>query len=131
RDGLLTGYPAKDFKSVLDLTSVVDAGGTTIFRNANGRFPQTEPGNVDGVFTWPVVGATDQIRYDFTENYLMANRISNLVTTKSDTFTVYIVIQGWREAGTAYPSLDWEKHIAYIADRSSGSGLTTTPVPAD
>jgi len=69
---------------------------------------------------------------DFKARFMMLNRISNLVTTRSDTFTCYIVVQGWREAGTILPCLDWEKREAFIVERSSSTGRPrVTPVPAD
>jgi hypothetical protein len=72
---------------------------------------------------------------------LMANRISNLVSLRSDTFTVYVVVQGWRNAGTNLPELVVQKRLAAIYDRSSlgagglvlpsSGGLRTINIPAD
>jgi len=36
----------------------------------------------------------DGVRRDFKEFYLLLNRVSNLITTRSDSFTVYLVVQG-------------------------------------
>ena len=73
---------------------------------------------------------------DFEDKFLMVNRISNLITTRSDTFTVYIVIQGWRNAGTPTPSLVVQKRAAFIVDRnnitsSSGGVPKTTAIAND
>ena len=37
---------------------------------------------------------------DFEEQFLMLNRMSNLITTRSDSFTCYVVLQGWQSPGT-------------------------------
>jgi hypothetical protein len=62
---------------------------------------------------------------DFEVRYLMLNRISNLVTTRSDTFTAYVVVQGWKNVNSAYPELVVQKRAAFILDRSGST--TTTP----
>ncbi|HEX8525270.1 MAG TPA: hypothetical protein VF669_23665 [Tepidisphaeraceae bacterium] len=61
---------------------------------------------------------TDGVRGDFEEQFLQLSRISNLITTRSDTFTTYIIVQGWRNAGTPKPELVVQKRVAYIIDRS-------------
>ncbi|MBA2708124.1 MAG: hypothetical protein H0U59_10005, partial [Gemmatimonadaceae bacterium] len=60
----------------------------------------------------------DGVRGDFEEQFLQLSRISNLITTRSDSFTAYILIQGYRDAGTANAKLEVEKRVAYIIDRS-------------
>ena len=60
----------------------------------------------------------DMVRHDHEENYLLANRISNMVTTRSDTFTCYVLVQGWRGAGTDNPELVVQRRRAFVADRS-------------
>ena len=62
------------------------------------------------------------MRRDFEERTLTLNRISNLVTTRSDMFTCYLLVQGWRDAGTANASLVVQRRVAFIVDRSE-----TTP----
>lgn len=61
---------------------------------------------------------TDGIRRDFEEQFMLLNRVSNLITTRSDTFTVYILLQGWRNTGNANPELAVERRTAMIVDRS-------------
>ena len=39
-------------------------------------------------------------------------------TTRSDSFTCYVLIQGYRDAGTANPKLEVQKRVSYIIDRS-------------
>src|SRR5581483_4510867 len=60
----------------------------------------------------------DNVRFDFEEQYLLMNRISNMITTRSDSFTVYVLVQGWRGAGTSNPELVVQRRRAFIADRS-------------
>ena len=81
-------------------------------------------------------GDTAGVANDFEQKFLMINRISNLITTRSDTFTVYIVIQGWRNAGTARPSLVVTKRAAFIVDRNNitaagGATPKTTSIAND
>ncbi|MBC7783126.1 MAG: hypothetical protein H7144_04740, partial [Burkholderiales bacterium] len=66
----------------------------------------------------PPAMPTDGIRNDFEEQYLMLNRVSNLITTRSDTFTIYVLLQGWRNAGSATAELVTERRAALILDRS-------------
>ena len=60
---------------------------------------------------------------DFQKQFLMLNRVSNLITTRSDSFTVYVVVQGWRNAGTANPELVSQQRVGLVVDRS---GVTRT-----
>ncbi len=60
----------------------------------------------------------DGVRFDFEEQFMLLNRVSNLITTRSDTFTVYILLQGWRNAGTAEPQLVTQRRASFIFDRS-------------
>jgi hypothetical protein len=77
-----------------------------------------DPDDGAGDFTPQGAGTTDLVRHDYEENYLIANRISNMVTTRSDTFTCYVLVQGWRGAGTLNPELVVQRRRAFVADRS-------------
>jgi hypothetical protein len=76
---------------------------------------------------------------DWVPQTLMVRRISNMVTLRSDSFTAYVIVQGWRNAGTSWPELVVEKRTAFTLDRTaigaSGSGNTadikTYSIPAD
>jgi hypothetical protein len=48
-----------------------------------------------------------------------------MITTRSDTFTVYVLVQGWRGAGDPgqTPELVVQRRKAFTADRN---GLTPT-----
>ena len=83
----------------------------------------------------PADGTSDNVFNDFESQFLMINRISNLVTTHSDSFTVYVLVQGWRDAETANPTLAVQRRAAFIVDRSAITPLNNspsiTPVPTD
>ncbi len=73
------------------------------------------------LFPRPLTGSqtdADGVRGDFEEQFLQLDRISNLITTRSDSFTCYVLVQGWKNAGTANASLAVQKRVAYIIDRS-------------
>jgi hypothetical protein len=79
---------------------------------------------------------------DYQWDCFTLDRISNLITTRSDTFTVYIVVQGWQNVGVtnagkslAQPMVT--RRYAFIVDRSAINGdpgsrfLKTLVVPND
>ena len=79
----------------------------------------------------------DGVFYDFEEKFTLLNRVGNLITTRSDSFTVYIVVQGWRTStiGTSNPELVVQRCAAFIADRSAitakTGSLKITNVPTE
>jgi hypothetical protein len=156
RDGNGLTAPNGPFASIFDLNKVtanlIVAGApiTVAFQNADGKFPAgSDPtvmgvtGNADTNFTAANNGAgvASGIVGDYRADNMVLNRISNLITTRSDTFTVYIVIEGWQNpvitpngtglaAGapipTPPPALKVIKRFAFIADRSQiNSDLST------
>ncbi len=149
-DGTAANPPHGPFRSIFDLNRVTDTTGHYIFRDAiklvrnlggagydfsnakSSSIPPTTPTYnstiIDGDFS-PATGGPDSITNDFEENYLMLNRISNLITTRSDTFTVYIVVQGWRGVGTTTPQLVAQRRAAFIIDRSNVTGVSGTQDP--
>lgn len=72
--------------------------------------------------------AGDGVRYDFEEQYLLLNRVSNILTTRSDAFTAYILLQGWRGVGTASPELVAQRRMTYLIDRTQVTGKPTSGV---
>ena len=60
---------------------------------------------------------------DFQTQFLVLDRISNLVTVQSDSYTVYIVVEGWLNAGTANAQLVNTHRVAFQVDRN---GVTPT-----
>jgi hypothetical protein len=72
---------------------------------------------------------------DYQQDCLTLTRISNLITTRSDTFTIYIELQGWQNVGSANAQPMITRRYAYIVDRSAINGdpgsrfLKTLTVP--
>jgi hypothetical protein len=92
---------------------------TTSFNSAQGNYTATAGSN-------PIIG-------DFQGTFLMANRVSNLLTTHSDSFTAYVEIQGWQNAETSFPVLKVTRRATILIDRSKvtpvSQTLTITNVP--
>jgi hypothetical protein len=106
-----------------------------VFRDAAGSFNSNNPSLTTGDLS-PIAGnnaasaADDFVTGDFESRYLMINRISNLVTFKSDSFTAYLLVQGWRNAGTSAPELVVQRRLALVVDRATvkpeiGGAITT------
>ncbi len=142
RDG--TGYgfatPNGPFTSIVDLNKIVAVNSTLAtplnFANCFGAFPTdtTDSGLAMGDI-YPTSGTPDTILNDFEQRFLMFNRVSNLVTVRSDSFTVYVLVQGWKNTGTASPELVATRRAALIVDRSAmtstSNTLNVSTVPAD
>ena len=56
---------------------------------------------------------------NFRREALQMTRLNNLITARSDTFTCYLVIQGWLNPGTPSATLALERCYCFIADRSA------------
>jgi hypothetical protein len=129
--------PHGPFKNLFELNQVVDWNAPTQgFRNMYGQLTiGTDPDDFAGDFSPVGTGPAfvDGVRHDFEERNANLIRLSNLLTTRSDTFTVYVLVQGWKQAGTPFPSLVVERRSAFIVDRSklnSDTGsIAITPVP--
>jgi hypothetical protein len=94
-------------------TTIFDLYRVPAFQQLNiALVSTTEPDDIVGDITPPGNG-TDHARFDFEEQTLALTRISNLITTRSDTFTVYIVVQGWQGS-----RLTVQRRTAFIVDRS-------------
>jgi hypothetical protein len=124
------------FKSIFDLYNV------PAFLAQNNSLLTTDPGPAQGDFspggfpsTATPTPTTDNVRYDFKERFLLLNNISNLITTRSDTFTCYILLQGWRNVGTSNPTLAVQRRAAFLLDRNavtpSNNAPTIFKVPTD
>jgi len=61
---------------------------------------------------------TDHVYGDVKTRFLGLMRISNLITTRSDSFTVYVQVQGWQGVGTTVPTLAATRRAAAFVDRS-------------
>jgi hypothetical protein len=138
RDGGTVGgvtYPAHGpFMSIFDLNAVLDHVTTQNLQNAEGTLNLTAATSVNGLLTPPDAnfpnasspGVANNMGEDYQSDFAVLNRISNLITTRSDTFTVYIVLEGWQNAGTATAQLKTTRRFAFIADRSGVNADTNT-----
>ena len=148
----LQGHGA--FKSVMELNKVFDPfTPANTFQNGLGLLPltaaATDPADVT-YFGWgnyspgPFLGATNVVPvlkgkpldnrtdadHDWMPSTLMVRRISNLISLRSDSFTAYVIVQGWRNTQTPYPELVIQKRLAVLLDRSSlGNATTGLPTP--
>jgi len=122
------GTPGGPFKSIFELYRV--PAFRAIQRAGYTDDSAADPGPDQGDF-YPVIpgDVPDGVRRDFKEFYLLLNRVSNLITTRSDSFTVYLVVQGWRGVGSAKPELVVQRRAAFIQDRS-GLTLSNPNLPA-
>jgi hypothetical protein len=66
------------------------------------------------------------VAQDFQGEFAVLTRISNLITTHSDSFTVYICVQGWQNAGTSSATAVITRRFAFVVDRSAVNSLATT-----
>jgi hypothetical protein len=85
-----------------------------------------DPTAPQGDFSQPTAVLNDGVRLDFEEKTLMLNRISNLITTRSDEFTCYVLLQGWRGVGTSNPTLAVQRRSAFFLDRNGITSLTNS-----
>ena len=145
-EGETPGVPHGPFKSLFELNAVLQTGTANGFANMMGVLdfatPAFDPGDGFGDFTPQtdtaiVAGGVqpdeDQVKLDFEERNLNLMRLSNLLTTRSDVYTCYVLVQGWKNVGTTTPQLVAERRAAFVVDRSAtaSNDLTTkqTPVP--
>jgi hypothetical protein len=124
--------PHGPFKNLFELNDVVVPGSANGFLNFMNLLPPPTAGAEDiddgqGDFTPHLASytnvngiqdVTDGVRFDFEERNLNVMRLSNLLTTRSDTFTAYILVQGWKNTGTATPELVAERRSAFTIDRN-------------
>lgn len=157
RDGdPAAGTPGKPYRNLFDLLRVPEFRTTTVSGGYGGppttlmgdgtpyNLANSNPGNIDGDVTplapqWtnpPALGPNpvqglDDVWGDFESRYMTLIRVSNMLTFRSDSFTVYVVVQGWRNANTSAPELVIERRTARIVDRSMvrpTNGIVTTDV---
>jgi len=132
----IADYRARNgpFKSITDLYNV------PAVRLENDQLLATEPGSAQGDFSiqglpHPAVPPTNGVRFDFDERFLLLNNISNLITTRSDTFTCYVLLQGWRNVGTGNPTLVVQRRIAFLVDRNgvtpSNNQVSSFKIPSN
>ena len=132
------------FQSIFDLNRVVDSANGAFI--ADDSLPTTVPLSTtaqqllgDLAYYGGTNTATPMV--DFKYRYLNLTRLSNLITTRSDTFTVYGVVEGWQNAGmglantTNPPTLVVTRRFAFIVDANgltpSSRAMRTVAVPTN
>jgi len=65
---------------------------------------------------------------DLEQQNIGITRVSNLLTTRSDAFTCYVLLQGWTGAGTPSAKLAVQRRAYFVVDRSSLSQTQKQPV---
>jgi|GEM_PF-3708114 len=121
-----------ELNRVLDTVAPYNPAFSNAFQNANGSPDANDYAAFQGVLTPNLPGflgpntnsmnfATDGLITDFNQREAEVMRLSNLVTTRSDSFTVYLQVQGWRGAGTPGAQLVVQRRAAFIMDRSGST----------
>jgi hypothetical protein len=126
------------FKNIFELYNV------PVVRGIVSGIIGTDPDDSDGDITPPNSsgGGLDGVKGDFEDQFLFVTRVSNLITTRSDSFTCYLLVQGWRNTGTSgtiagrdAPELVAERRMGFIMDRSGvtpmKTGVKTVLFPAE
>lgn len=108
------GQPYGPFNSIYDLLRVPG------FADPSGVNAVDDPAALHrvalGDFT-PFAG-DDFTLNDYESRYNQVIRLSSMLTTRSDTFTAYVLLQGWRNPGTPSATLIAERRVGYIFDRT-------------
>jgi DNA uptake protein ComE-like DNA-binding protein len=123
-------------KTLFDLNRVLLTQGTyqktgnpaatpTTFQNFYGDPTLYDYDNYNGSLS-PLGTNYSGVTNDFKSRFNMLTRVSNLLTTRSDTYTVYILVQGWTGVGTTAPQMVAQRRAAFIADRSRVTGTNRT-----
>ena len=125
-DGTTTNPPHGPFQSIFDLNQVPG------FQNGAGTFTISPSGctassamgllsPADQAFGTTAPSTNNPLNgtEDYQSDCLTLTRISNLITTRSDTFTVYLEVQGWQNAGTANAQPVITRRYSFIVDRSA------------
>jgi hypothetical protein len=71
--------------------------------------------------------ARDNVVNDFEKFFMIATRVSNVVTTRSDGYTVYVLVQGWVNVGTTSARPVIERRAAFLVDRSNITATNRRP----
>jgi hypothetical protein len=129
-----SGHGHGPFRSIFELNNVpiyptVSSTGIgspyTLFRDLlkSGGTPYNQnQGNLT-----PGYDLKDSVVGDFRTKFTMMSRASNLVTTRSDSFTAYILLQGWRNAETPNATLAVQRRAALLIDRSGVTPVNASP----
>ncbi|MCC6240094.1 MAG: hypothetical protein IT448_07345 [Phycisphaerales bacterium] len=109
--------PTTPFKTAFDLLKLPEvramgAGADPAAADYDQRNGDTSP------ILSSITPAGDGTLDDFEQHYLPLTRLSNLITTRSDSFTVYLVLEGWRDGTRVI-----QRRAAFIVDRSGYTPL--------
>ncbi len=141
RDGNGLGFtvPGGPFTSIYDLNKVTAINSTVAapltFQNRFGTITigTTQLDDYDGdlspynpTSTARGLPTVDGVLDGFSPRFVQLNRVSNLITTRSDMYTVYVLVQGWRNVGTATPELVVQRRAAIMVDRTPATPLAKT-----
>jgi hypothetical protein len=128
-----SGHGHGPFKNLFELNRVpifdiVTGAPKGLFRDLIGSaLTTTTTDQIGDITPYPNSAGNPNTVGDFEGNFLMMNRISNLLTTRSDSFTAYILLEGWQDAETANPKLVVRRRAAYIIDRSGVTPTNASP----
>lgn len=121
------GSPATEghgpFRTCFDLNRVALPDGTRLRDVLGDTFTSVFGPEQGRLAPYANGAAEDVVRGDFLARYLVMTRVSNLVTTRSDSFVVYVLTQGWRDAETAAPKLVAQRRVAALVDRTGVTPL--------
>lgn len=100
----------------LDLTGFTGATAAT-------RVEQGDLTGLDAALATDLATSLDEANYydapaDYEEPLADVTRISNLASLRSDSYTVYIVIQAWENVGNPTARLVRQERVAFTVDRS-------------
>jgi hypothetical protein len=107
--------PFGTFNSIFDLARVPDFN-----KDAAGNVPQNPPTSLGdwSPYSTPSTPADDLVFNDWEARYWNVIRLSNMITTRSDMFTCYVLIQGWQNPGSAGATLNTERRTGFVVDRT-------------
>ena len=102
--------------------AIGNGGASDGVTTANGLLSPPDPSFPSATTKRPFI--CSGLGEDYQSDFAMLTRISNLITTRSDTFTAYVEIQGWQNAGASSARPMVTRRYAFIVDRS---GINSDP----
>ena len=127
-----TGNPHGPFKNIFELNAVPAYTAATLGESLDSlafRLALGDPTANPTTFTAAqgLISGDGLVAADFEKRTLELTRISNLVTTRSDSFTAYVLVQAWQDAASQYPVMLSEQRAVFIIDRSGMSRVNPSP----
>jgi hypothetical protein len=122
-EAIVAGRVSEPYRTARDLTTVIEPHLRTAMVELERPMPPIDqPAALEDWRMWQGdLTPEDGSPGEFAHADLLLERIANLITTRSDSFTCYVTIQGWRNAGHqgGQPELVLERRDLYFLDRSS------------